>query len=67
MRYANKFTFAIFWMPFMALLSRSKVRYATLLRGEGGMCVWEGGGEGVSRSCIVLSVPRLLASIVAPG
>lgn len=29
----------------MALLSRSKVQYATLLGGEGGMCVWEGGGR----------------------
>ena len=28
----------------MAILSRSKVQYATLLGGEGGMCVWEGGG-----------------------
>ena len=28
----------------MALLSRSKVQYATLLGGEGGMCVGGGGG-----------------------
>ena len=32
----------------MAILSRSKVQYATLLGGEGGMCVWEGGGGGES-------------------
>ena len=32
-------------MPVTALLSRSKVQYATLLGGKGGMCVWEGGSQ----------------------
>ena len=40
----------------MALLSCSKVQYATLLGGEGGMCVWEGvGEESVEVSCVKCS------------